>query len=125
MVSFSSSGACLAYVPEFVAKTESALNSLPRSFLIKSLNDFVAGLDEELLLCGVRALQEYPKRTASFVIRPRRLFVSPRSPSRAMLENSISFLLCEVIFKSGACSEEGASLRVHSIRGIATSSCPL
>ena len=30
--SFSSSGACLTYVPEFVAKTESALNPLPRSF---------------------------------------------------------------------------------------------
>ena len=31
-------------------------------------------------------------------------------------------MLREVIFESGACSEEGASLRAHSIRGIATSS---
>ena len=31
-------------------------------------------------------------------------------------------MLHEVIFESGACSEEGASLRAHSIRGIATSS---
>ena len=30
VVSLSSSGACLSYVPEFVAKTESALNPLPR-----------------------------------------------------------------------------------------------
>ena len=36
-VSFSSSGACVAYVPEFLAKTESALNPLPRSFVIKYL----------------------------------------------------------------------------------------
>ena len=33
IVYFSSSGACLAYVAEFVAKTESALNPLPRSFI--------------------------------------------------------------------------------------------
>ena len=65
-VSFSSSGACLSYAPEFVAKIELALNPLPRSFVVKSLSDFVAGLDEELLLCPVRALHEYRKRTASF-----------------------------------------------------------
>ena len=44
-VSFSSSGACVAYVPEFFAKTESALHPLPRSFLVKSLSDFAVGLD--------------------------------------------------------------------------------
>ena len=32
-VSFSSSGACVAYVPEFVAKTELAVNPLARSFI--------------------------------------------------------------------------------------------
>ena len=35
-VSFSSSSAGLSYVPEFVAKTESALRPLPRSFEVKS-----------------------------------------------------------------------------------------
>ena len=121
VVSFSSSGACLSYVPEFVAKTESALNPLPRSFVVNSL-DFVAGLDEELLLCSVSTPREYLKRTSSFVDRPRRLFVSPRSPSHAMSKNGISYLLREVIFESGACREDGAALRAHSIRGIATSS---
>ena len=56
-VSFSSSGACIAYVPEFVAKTKSAVNPLPRSFMVKSLTDFAAGLDQDLLLCPVSALQ--------------------------------------------------------------------
>ena len=65
VVSFSSSGACLTYVPEFVAKTESALNPLPSSFMVQSLDDFVAGLDEELLLCPVRALRKYLKRPSS------------------------------------------------------------
>ena len=71
VASFSSSGACLSYVPKFVAKTEPALNPLPRSFVVTSLDDFAAGLDEELLLCPVHTLREYLKRTSSFVYRPR------------------------------------------------------
>ena len=64
----------------------------------------------ELLLCPVRALREYLKSTASFVDRTCWLFVSPRSPSKAMSKNGISFLLLEVIYESGACSEEGTPL---------------
>ena len=73
VVSFPSSGACLSYVPEFVAKTESALKSLLRSFVVNSLIDFAAVLDEELLLCPVRSLREYLKRTSS---RSCQLFLS-------------------------------------------------
>ena len=36
-ISFALSAACLAYVPEFLAKTKSASHPLPRSFLVKSL----------------------------------------------------------------------------------------
>ena len=121
-VTFFSSGACLAYVPEFVAKTELAVNSLPRSFMIKSLADFAAGLDQDLLLCPVRALREYLNRTVSFVSCLRRLFASPCAPSRAMLKNGISYLLRKVIVESSASSEEGSTVKAHSVRGIATSS---
>ena len=105
-----------------MAKTESAVNSLPRSFVIKSLADFAAGLDQELLLCPVRTLREYLNRTASFVNRPHHLFVSPRAPSRAMSKNGISYLLREVIVESGASNEERSTVKAHSILGIATSS---
>ena len=54
-VSFSSSAASLSYVPEFVAKTESALRLFPRSFGVPSLGDFAACMPEDLLLCPVRA----------------------------------------------------------------------
>ena len=121
VVSFSSSSAGLSYVPEFLAKTETALHPLPRSFSIQSLQDFAAGLPEDLLLCPARSLREYLRRTSCFVNRPRRLFISPRRPSRAMSKNGISFLLREVIVHSGASSEDGAAPRAHSIRGIATS----
>ena len=76
-VSFSSSGACLVYVPEFVAKTKSAVNPLHCSLVVQSLSDFAVGLDldKELLLCPVHVLREYLRRTTSFANRPRRLFI--------------------------------------------------
>ena len=40
-VSFSGSDAFLSYLPEFRAKTESAVNPLPRSFCVRSLDSFV------------------------------------------------------------------------------------
>ena len=83
VVSFSSTAAGLSYVPEFLAKTETAVRPLPRSFSIQSLQEFAAGLPEDLLLCPVRSLREY-ERTSRLVNRPRHLFVSPRCPSRAV-----------------------------------------
>ena len=122
VVSFSSSAAGLSYVPEFMAKTETAVRPLPLSFSVQSLSEFAAGLPEDLLLCPVRSFGEYVQRTSRFVNRPRRLFVSPRCPSRAMSKNGISLFLLEVIVHSGASSEAVAAPRAHSIRGIATSS---
>ena len=52
-VSFSSSAAAASYVPEFLAKPESAVHPLRRTFAIQSLSDFAAGLPDELLLCPV------------------------------------------------------------------------
>ena len=55
IVTFVGGDACLSYLPQFVAKSESLTRSIPRSFLLKSLADFAAGLDIDLLLCPVRA----------------------------------------------------------------------
>ena len=121
-VSISSSAMAISYVPEFSAETESALRPLPRTFAIQSLSDFAAGLEEDLLLCPVRSLSEYLRRTSRLELRLRRLFVSPRCPSRTMSKNGISYFLREVIVHSGASSGDGAAPRAHSIRGIATPS---
>ena len=48
--------------------------------------------------------------------------MSSRSPSRAMSNNGISYLLREVIVHSGASFNDVAAPKAHSIRGIATSS---
>ena len=100
---------------------------VPHSVVFASGEDSVCiplanGLPEELLLCPVRSVREYLRRTSSFVNCPRRLFVSPWGPSRALSKNGISFLLREVIVQSGASLKGGAAPRAHSIRLIATSS---
>ena len=69
IVSTSSSSAGLSYVPEFLAKTETVVQPLPRTFAIQSLGDFAAGLHEDLLLCPVRSLSEYVARTSKLVNR--------------------------------------------------------
>ena len=97
------------------------MRSLSRTFAIQSLSDFTASLPDEMLLCPVRALSECVARTSHFVNRPRRLFVSSRSPSRAMSNNGISYLLREVIVHSGASSNDVAAPKAHSIHSIATS----
>ena len=91
VVSFSSVGTTVSYVPEFLAKTESALRPLPRSFLVRSLSDFVMGLDEDLLLCPVCPLREYVKWASGLVSRLHCLFVSPRKPSRAVQKRQFLF----------------------------------
>ena len=120
-VSFVRSDVCLSYVPECVAKTESFSNLLPRSFLVASLSDLGAGLDDELLLFPVRALHIYLDRTSSFSPLPRCLFLSPRRPSRALSKKAISFFLHEVIHGAGAGRPEVGSVRAHSISSISTS----
>ena len=91
-------------------------SSLSRSLLVKSLSDFAAGLDDDLLLCPVRALRIYLDRTLSLAPSRRRLFVSPSCPTRTMSKNAVSFFLREVIH--GA---EVGTVRAHDIRGVSTS----
>ena len=99
-VSFLSGNIFLSYLPEFRAKSEFAANPLPRYFRVSSLHDFVGDLPDELLLCRVRVLQIYLNRTSSLSPRPRSLFVSPRSPTRPLSKNALSFFLFSVILQS-------------------------
>ena len=125
-VSLSGSDAFLSYPPEFRAKTESAVNRLPRSFCVRSLDGFVGDLPDELLLCPVRALRAYLSRTSSVMPHPRTLFVSPRSTSRSLSKNALSFFLRDVISRAYSSPSSSAltstpSSRAHSVRGVAAS----
>ena len=121
IVTFVAGVACLSYIPQFVAKSESLTRSIPRSFLVPSLADFVAGLNTDLLLCPVRALRLYLLRARSLSPGCHRLFVSPRRPSRAMSKNAVSFFLGVVISVAEAARPQVGSLRAHDVRSVSTS----
>ena len=68
------------------------------------------------------ALNIYLRRMSSVVVRASSLFVSPRSPSRPISKNAVSYFLREVISEAGAIRQDvAAPLRAHSVRGVATS----
>ena len=121
VVTFVAGDACLSYIPQFVAKSESLTRSIPRSFLVKSLADFAAGLDDDLLLCPVRALRLYLPRARSLSPGRHRLFVSPRRPTRHLSKNALSFFLREVISAAGATRPQVGPLRAHDVRSVSTS----
>ena len=121
IVTFVHGDACLSFVPQLVAKSESLTRSIPRSFLVKSLSDFAAGLDDDLLLCPVRALRIYLDRTAALAPNRHRLFMSPQRPSRSISKNAVLFFLCDVISSAGASRPEVGRLRAHDARGVSTS----
>ena len=123
-VSFNRAGhAVLGFLPEFLAKTESSANPLPREYVLKNLSDLVGREDEERRMCPVRALKFYMEATKEVLPRPRSLFVSVRDKTRPLSKNAISFFLRETIQQ--AIQPEGApapaGVRAHSIRGLATS----
>ena len=54
--------------PHFIAKTERADALVPRRFRILSLREFAGDLEEGSLLCPVRVLNIYLRRTSSFIV---------------------------------------------------------
>ena len=108
-VSYSGEDLFLSYLPEFRAKTESASNPLPRSFAVRSLRDFVGSLPDELLLCPIRAVSVYVSRTSSISPRPRSLFVLPRTPTRPISINALSYFLRSIILQSFPSSPSSSS----------------
>ena len=120
LVAFQGDNLSLSYLPEFIAKTESERNPHPRSFLVRSLFQFVGDLLDERLLYPVRAVRIYVVLTSSISPCPHLLFVSPRRPPHSFSKNALSFFLRRVIIDADALWE-GATPRAHSIHGIATS----
>ena len=121
-VSYSGEDLYLSYLPEFRAKTESASNPLPRSFAVRLLRDFVGSLPDELLLCPVRALCIYVSHTSTVSPRPRSLFVSPRTPTRPLSKNALSYFLRSVILQSlPPPPTSSSSVRAHTVRSVSSS----
>ena len=79
-------------------------------------------LEQDALLCPVRALKYYLRRTKEISPRPANLFVSPNCRLRAMSNSAISSFLRETIVNARAVGVvEGHAPRAHSIWGMSTS----
>ena len=112
-------------MPDFVAKTQdpSVFDTRFESFSIPSLRDFTGGDQDEMLLCPVRAVREYLRRTRSFRPELPRLFLTTGRRRKMVSKNTISFWLKEVIRKAYVSSGEDlpARIRAHETRSIAPS----
>ena len=102
-----------------------SLNPLLREFPLKSLSGILGKDNEEHLLCPVRALWIFCERTKDLHPGIRNLFVSTKDGSKSLSNNTLSFILREVILQSHQqlAGDHFPLLRVrtHEIRGIATS----
>ena len=115
-----------SFVPEFVAKTQNPSVYDPRfeEFEVPSLRDFTGDDPDEMLLCPVRAVRQYLKRTRQLRPACNRLFIATGRNKKEVSKNTISFWLREVIKKAYHSSEGGVDLprvRAHEVRGIAPS----
>ena len=124
-VGFSSHGALLSLVLDFRAKNDNKCRRLGRDFLIRELGSLV-GQEEEALLCPVRALKVYLKRTEKLVgPNMNRLFVSPRHPARPASKNALSCFIRTAIKEAHVdlCPDLLPVLKVkpHELRAVSTS----
>ena len=123
-VGFSDQGATVSLSLGFRAKNDNKAKALPRSFLIKSLQQLV-GQEEERKFCPVRALSAYLQRTKNYDRKGRNLFLAPSNPSRSASKNGIAYLLKSVI-KEAHEKADPESLKlykvmIHEIRAVSTS----
>ena len=114
-----------SFVPEFVAKTQNP--SIPDhrfdGFSIPSLKDFSGDDPEEMLLCLVRAMRLYLKRTQPLRSKQQgRLFLATGRSKKEVSKNTISFWLRETIrraYQSSGQEVNAPRIRAHEVRGIA------
>ena len=113
------------FVPDFVAKTQdpSFFDTRYESFTIPSLRDFTDGDPDEMLLCPVRAVREYLRRTRGFRPELPRLFLTTGFKRKVVSRNTLSFWLREVIRRAYRSSDQELPLRIrpHELRAIAPS----
>ena len=116
----------LTFLPEFRAKNQKSLQ-LSRPFSITSISNLLNDDDADNLLCPVRALKQYLKRTASFRNNKRRLFISVNPGyDRDITKSTISRWIKNVIILAydhhSSSSHVGPLIvKAHELRAISTS----
>ena len=114
----------LRFLPEFLAKNQVPGEPSPVIF-IKPLSSILCPDDEDRLLCPVRALRLYRRRSKPLrAVSQRRLFISlnpdyNRDVSKVTLARWLTGVIQKAYEKVGGCNE--LSARAHEIRAWATS----
>ena len=121
------SSATLSFLPEFVAKTQvpGRPETIPQPLVIPALSQILRPDDQDLLLCPVRALQEYTSRTQASRPRCRGLFISTGGTPKCISKNTLGHWLRHTIKDAYSAAParlvEDCRITPHEIRAIATS----
>ena len=107
----------------FIAKNQ-LTTEVPRRYRIQLLKDFVGPAETEALLCPVRALRIYVKRTKEIRDNTQQLFINPNK-NNGMAKHSISYWLKRCIELAYEISEPQLlktlhRVTPHEIRAMAT-----
>ena len=112
----------LGFLPEFHAKTQSA-NRLSVPITIPALTNILAPDDEDRVLCPVRALSCYLRRTAPIRGTKRRLFISVNPRYGADIgKNTLARWLRSVVQRAYTASRLVLhdAVRAHETRAVST-----
>ena len=114
-----------SFAPDFLAKTQRPGQASLDDFSVPALLEFVGEQEDDRLLCPVRAVREYLRRTRDCRPACSRLFVTVSDPRRAVHPHTLSKWICQVIQRAyaGVSEEERRLVKVnaHEVRAIATS----
>ena len=116
-----------SFLPHLLAKTQnpSVPDSRFEEFSVLSLDDFVGGDRDKLLLCPIWALWKYLSQTEQYRPGIEGLFVSTGQCKKRVFLNTISFWLQSVtsLARASASEEDCRSLwvRAHKVRKVVTS----
>ncbi|MPC46858.1 hypothetical protein E2C01_040588 [Portunus trituberculatus] len=111
--------------PDFLAKTQLPGDVYQSNFTIPALTEYVGDSEGDRLLCPVRAVKEYLRRTRYCHPRCSRLFVMVTEPQCVVHPLTISHWICQVIQHAHVdVSEENMGLvqvKAHEVRAVAMS----
>ncbi|MPC45667.1 hypothetical protein E2C01_039373 [Portunus trituberculatus] len=118
-------GRCTVFFSFGFTKTQLPRDEFQSDFTIPALTEYVGDSEGHRLLCPVRAIREYPRRTRDCRLRCSRISVTVTEPQCVVHPHTISHWICQVI--QCACedvSEEDMRLvwvKAHEVRAVATS----
>ena len=118
----------LSFAPDFVAKTQKPGDPLAyfEDLAVPSLADFVGSDPAEMLLCPVRAMRYYIRRTAPYrPVYSTRLFLGTGRAKKEVARNTISFWIRRVVRLAYSEMPDGepalSKVPVHEVRALSTS----